>query len=480
MTDLEFVKKQIENIADKTISISESIWEFAELPYEEEKSAKLLCDALEKEGFIIETGIAGIPTAFTATYAVGTGKPVIGLLGEYDALDALSQKAGCPEHAPLKEGAPGHGCGHNLLGAGSFAAAVAVKEYLKQNEMNGTVVYFGCPAEEGAGSKQFMARAGLFDKVDFVYTWHPTDRNEVSAKGNVAIMGAAFSFNGIAAHAGGSPHLGRSALDSAELMSVGTNYLREHMIDKARIHYAYSDAGGVSPNVVQSFAKVKYEVRAPKVSQMKELFARVVNVAKGASLMTDTEMDYEITMAFSDYVPNKVLAKVASVCFDEIGPPQWDAEDEALAASFLAHYNKTTLASIREDMVREFGKNSDSTMWKSPLDKKVRLFDARNNEYDSGSTDVGDVAYATPTLSINVASACFGTVWHSWQTTAQMNSSIGNKGMLTAAKVMALACIRTAENPDIIQQARDEWMDKTGGIYNCPLPSDVTPPIGRY
>ncbi|NCB42953.1 MAG: amidohydrolase [Clostridia bacterium] len=480
MTDLEFVKKQIENIADETISISESIWEFAELPYEEERSAKLLCNALEKEGFILKTGIAGIPTAFTATYAVGTGKPVIGLLGEYDALDALSQKAGCPTREPIKDGAPGHGCGHNLLGAGSFAAAVAVKEYLKQNEMNGTVVYFGCPAEEGAGSKQFMARAGIFNDVDFVYTWHPTDRNEVSAKGSVAIMGAAFSFKGVASHAGGSPHLGRSALDSAELMSVGANYLREHMIEKARIHYAYSDAGGVSPNVVQSFAKVKYEVRAPKVSQMKELFARVVNVAKGASLMTDTEMDYEITMAFSDYVPNRVLAQVASVCFNEVGAPEWDTKDEALAASFLANYNKTTLASIREDMIAEFGKNSDSTMWKSPLDTKVRPFDARNNEYNSGSTDVGDVAYATPTLSINVASACFGTVWHSWQTTAQMNSSIGNKGMLTAAKVMALACIRTAENPDIIQQARNEWMDKTGGIYHCPLPSDVTPPIGRY
>ncbi len=480
MTDLEFVKRQIENLASKTIELSENIWNFAELPYEEEKSASVLIQALEAEGFKIETGLAGMPTAFSASFAVGTGKPVVGLLGEYDALDALSQKAACPERSPIKEGAPGHGCGHNLLGAGSFAAAVAVKEYLVQNNMNGTVVYFGCPAEEGAGAKQFMARAGIFDAVDFVYTWHPADKNEVSAKGNVAIMGAAFSFRGVASHAGGSPHLGRSALDAAELMSVGTNYLREHMIDKARIHYAYSDAGGVSPNVVQSFAKVKYEVRAPKVSQMKELFARVVNVAKGAALMTDTEMTYEITMAFSDYVPNKTLAEVASVCFAEIGAPQWDSKDQALAASFLANYNKTTLASIREDMNKEFGKNSDSTMWKSPLDTKVRTFNPSNNDYDSGSTDVGDVGYATPTLSINVATACFGTVWHSWQTTAQMNSSIGNKGMLTAAQVMALACIRTAENPDIIRQARDEWFEKTGGIYTCPLPADVNPPIGRY
>jgi aminobenzoyl-glutamate utilization protein B len=346
--------------------------------------------------------------------------------------------------------------------------------------MDGTVVYFGCPAEEGAGSKQFMARAGLFSEIDFAYTWHPADRNEVSGKGNVAIMGAAFTFKGIASHAGGSPHLGRSALDAAELMSVGSNYLREHMIDKARIHYAYSDAGGVSPNVVQSHAKVKYEERAPKVSEMNELFARVVNVANGAALMTETSVDYEITMAFSDYTPNKVLAQVASDCFEEVGPTVWDAQDQALAASFLAHYNKSTLASIRLDMVEEFGKNSDSTMWKSPLDTKFRPFDPCEKDYDSGSTDVGDVGYAVPTLNINVATACFGTVWHSWQTTAQMNSSIGEKGMLTAAKVLALSCIRTAMSPDTMKAAKQEWFEKTGGVYLCPLPDDVEPPIGKY
>jgi len=480
MNDLHFVEDQIDRLSSKTIEISRKIWQYAELPYEEFRSAELLIDALRSEGFAVKTGLAGMPTAFSASYSVGSGKPVIGLLGEYDALDALSQEAGNPERAPILEGAPGHGCGHNLLGAGSFAAAAAVKEYLIQNNMDGTVVYFGCPAEEGAGSKQFMARAGLFSEIDFAYTWHPADRNEVSGKGNVAIMGAAFTFKGIASHAGGSPHLGRSALDAAELMSVGSNYLREHMIDKARIHYAYSDAGGVSPNVVQSHAKVKYEVRAPKVSEMNELFARVVNVANGAALMTETSVDYEITMAFSDYTPNKVLAQVASDCFEEVGPTVWDAQDQALAASFLAHYNKSTLASIRLDMVEEFGKNSDSTMWKSPLDTKFRPFDPCEKDYDSGSTDVGDVGYAVPTLNINVATACFGTVWHSWQTTAQMNSSIGEKGMLTAAKVLALSCIRTAMSPDTMKAAKQEWFEKTGGVYLCPLPDDVEPPIGKY
>lgn len=480
MNDRAFVIDYIEKLAPKTVELSRKIWEYAELPYEEVKSAKLLADALEAEGFRIETGLADIPTAFSATYVIGDGKPVIGLLGEYDALDALSQEAGNPERAPIEEGAPGHGCGHNLIGAGSFAAAVAVKEYLEQTDGNGTVIYFGCPAEEGAGSKQFMARAGYFDDVDFVYSWHPGDRNIVTADCNVAIMGAAFSFEGIASHAGDAPHLGRSALDAAELTSVGANYLREHMIDKARIHYAYSDAGGVSPNVVQSTAKVKYEVRAPQVSQLKELFARVVNVAAGAALMTDTTMGYDITMAFSDYVPNHTLAEVASSCFEEIGPTQWTDEDQALAASFLAHYNKTTLATIRQDMVKEFGPNSDSTMWRAPLDTKFRPFDPRSGDYSSGSTDVGDVGYATPTLNIDVAAACFGTVWHSWQTTAQMNSSIGEKGMLTAAKVLALSCIRTVRDPGIIEAARREWKEKTGGVYVCPLPEDVVPPIGTY
>ena len=308
MTQLEQVTKLVDATEETTVRLATDIWNYAELSYAEVRSAAALCKALEDEGFVIEMNIANIPTAFTATYKCGDGGMKVGLLAEYDALDGLSQVAGQPTQEPVEAGGAGHGCGHNLLGAGCFSAAVALKNYLVENNKNGTVVFFGCPAEEGAGSKQFIARAGCFDDIDFAYTWHPGTLNEVGSKGNVAIMGANFIFDGIASHAGGAPHLGRSALDAVELMNVGVNYLREHMIDQARIHYAYSDAGGTAPNVVQSHAVIKYEVRAPKVKQMQELFTRVIDVAKGAALMTGTTMKYEITMAFSDYVPNKTLS----------------------------------------------------------------------------------------------------------------------------------------------------------------------------
>ena len=311
---IQTIKDLVSAKADTTVALAREIWGYAELSYEETKSAAALVTALKQEGFTIEEGIADIPTAFTATYQCGSGKPVVGFLAEYDALSGLSQKAGCPVQEPVREGGAGHGCGHNLLGAGCYAAAVALKDYLIKEKKDGTVIFFGCPAEEGAGSKQFIARAGYFDNVDFAYTWHPETVNEVGSRGSVAIMGANFTFDGVAAHAGGEPHLGRSALDAVELMNVGCNYLREHMIDAARIHYAYSDPGGTAPNVVQSHAVIKYEVRAPKVSQVQELFTRVVDVARGAALMTGTKMKYEITMAFSDYVPNRTLGAVVDQC----------------------------------------------------------------------------------------------------------------------------------------------------------------------
>lgn len=478
MTQLEFITKAVDEVADKTAELSCKIWELAELPYAESGSAQLLCDALAAEGFVLQRGIVDMPTAFTATW--GEGRPAVGILGEYDALYGLSQKGGSPAKQPLCEGGPGHGCGHNLLGAGSFAAAVAIKRYLQANNLPGTVVYFGCPAEEGAGSKQFIARAGYFDNIDFAYTWHPATMNEVQAKGSVAIMGANFTFSGTSSHAGGSPHLGRSALDAAELMSVGVNYLREHMIDSARVHYAYTDAGGTSPNVVQDHAVVKYEVRAPKVSQMQELFARVVNIANGAALMTETKMQYDITMAFSDYLPNKTLATVAQQCFEEVGAPAWAAEDYALATEFLRTYSKGTLKEIRDKLNEDFAPEQVDELLARPLHSEILSFNASEKTYESGSTDVGDVGYATPTLNICVATACVGNVGHTWQNTAFSNSNIGTKGMLTAAKVMALAVLRTMEQPELIAKARTELLRKNGGRYICPLPENATPPVGKY
>ena len=478
MTDIEIIKKVINEKKDLFIDASDQIYNFAELAYEEYQSSALLCKILEDEGFKVEKGLADIPTCFTGTF--GSGRPVIGILGEFDALPALSQEGGNPVHAPVCEGAPGHGCGHCLLGTGALAAAVAVKEYLKETGEEGTVIYYGCPAEEGAGSKQFMARAGLFDDCDFCYTWHPATLNDVSADSGTAIMGANFEFKGVAAHAGGSPWLGRSALDAAELMSVGCNYLREHILDGQRIHYAYSDVGGTFPNVVQAYAKVKYEVRARTVKEMKALFSRVVKVARGAAEMTETQMSYDITMAFSDFSSNSVLAKVASDCLKELGAPEWNDSDYALAKKYLRSYDKMQQEGIKASILEDLGDVDLDDLLDRPLHSYVIEYDKSKGRFMGGSSDVGDVTYATPTAEIHVATACLGNIGHTWQMAGQAGSQIGHKGMLRAGEAIALACIRTMHQPDVISAAREEYIKKSGGKYECPLPDYVMPPIGRY
>ena len=480
MSQLEEIRRLVAEKQEKTVQLAKEIWGYAELAYEEKKSSQAFITALREEGFTIEENIADIPTAFTATFVSGTGRPVVGLLAEYDALAGLSQKADQPSQEPVTPGGAGHGCGHNLLGSGCYGAAVALKDYMQKNQVDGTVIFFGCPAEEGAGSKQFIARAGYFDKVDFAYTWHPNTINEVGSKGNVAIMGANFIFDGIAAHAGEEPHLGRSALDAIELMNVGCNYLREHMIDAARIHYAYSDPGGTAPNVVQSHAVIKYEVRAPKIGQVQELFTRVVDVARGAALMTGTKMRYEVTMAFSDYVPSRTLGAVVDECLREAGAPEWTEAEYARALEFLRTYNRTTQAGIREKMRAYFPPEELDAALQRPLDSRIHPFDPLESRYTSGSTDVGDVGYATPTVMFYVATACLGNVAHSWQNTAFSCSEIGFKGMLRASEVMALSALRTMAQPELIQRARAELREKNGGSYTCPLPDYVVPPIGKY
>ncbi|MGM9641308.1 MAG: amidohydrolase [Faecousia sp.] len=473
MTELELINQAVARVAEATRALAEQIWQYAELPYEEKKSAAALTEALRREGFSVQSGVAGIPTCFVASCQVGTGGPAFGFLGEYDALSGLSQKAGQASREPVSPGGPGHGCGHNLLGAGCFAAAVAVRDCMKALGLSGKVLYYGCAGEEGAGSKQFMARAGLFDGVDFALSWHPGSLNQIPAKSNVAIFGANFIFDGVAAHAGGSPHLGRSALDAAELMNVGANYLREHMPDNARVHYAYSDPGGSAPNVVPDHTVIKYEVRAPKVEQAKELFARVVDIAKGAALMTQTRMQYEVTMAFSDYAPNRVLAAVVDKCYQALGAPRWTREDYALAADFLHTYPEATRRAAPEESL-------EPDWERSPLDGLVHPFCPQERGCVCGSTDVGDVSYATPTVMLTTATACLGNVGHSWQNTAQSCSPIGMKGMLQAARVMALSALQILQSPETIAAAKAELLSKNGGAYRCPLPDSVEPPIGRY
>ena len=477
MTELTFIRNVIETRKDRLVAASDRIHDFAELSYNEYRSMGVLTGILREEGFYVQTGLAQMPTCFTGRW--GEGKPVIGILGEFDALEQLSQVGGLPERRPVEEGAPGHGCGHCALGVGSLAAAIAVKEYLKENSLPGTVIYFGCPAEEGAGAKQFMARAGMFDEVDFVYTWHPDSVNAVRNSSCNAIMGASFTFTGRTAHAGGSPWLGRSALDAAELMSVGCNYLREHIRDGERINYAYASAGGSAPNVIPDHAKVKYEVRSPRVYQMKQLFERVVKVAEGAAHMTETRMEYEITMAFSDMQNNSVLAQIASDCLKEAGAPAWDESDYALAREFLQSYDGDAAETIREKLAAAFGEEKLEDILKRPLHDGVIEFDPRESFLEGGSTDVGDVTYTVPTCEIRVASACLGNEVHTWQTAAQSGSCLAHKGLLRAGEVIALACIRTMNSPELIEAAKEKTRIRNGGKYVCPLPDSVVPPVGR-
>jgi aminobenzoyl-glutamate utilization protein B len=263
-------------------------------------------------------------------------------------------------------------------------------------------------------------------------------------------------------------------------MSVGVNYLREHIIDGARVHYAYADAGGVAPNVVQDHSLVKYEVRSPKVSQVKALFERVVKVARGAALMTETAMEYEVTMAFSDYQPNDALAAIADGCMREVGAPGWDEEDYRLAKKFLSSYNGTTREAIRESMAETYGPGRVSELWERPLDSEIQPYVPGRKDVSGGSTDVGDVTYTVPCLNLHVATACIGNVGHTWQMTAQARSSIGRKGLLTAVKALALTALRTMDEPEAVERAKALVLARNGGKYQCPLPDDLEPPVGRY
>ena len=476
--ELKLVRDIISSRAQTLIAANDAIHDFAELSYEEIRSMETLTGILQDEGFHVETGLAKMPTCFTGTW--GKGRPVMGILGEFDALDKLSQESGNPERKPVKEGAPGHGCGHCALGTGALAAAIAVKEYLRIKNLEGTIIYFGCPAEEGAGAKQFMARAGMFDDVDFVYTWHPDTENAVRNSSSNAIMGANFAFSGKSAHAGATPWAGRSALDAAELMSVGCNYLREHIEDGERIHYAYADAGGTAPNVVQDYAKVKYEVRSPQVKKLTQLFDRVVKVAQGAALMTETTMRYEITMAFSDSRNNPVLARIASECMQEAGAPEWDEADYALAKAFLESYDDASKAGIREALIRDYGYENLEKILEKPLHAGVIPYDPSHMTQEGGSTDVGDVTYAAPTCELRIATACMGNIGHTWQMAGQAGSALAHKGLLRAGEAIALSCIRTMQRPDQIRLAREEMLRRNGGHYTCPLPDEVDPPVGRY
>ena len=324
------MKKEYE---EQLYSLLSDIWEYSETAFEEKQSCERMVRFLKEQGFEVTTPVADMDTAYVGVY--GSGKPVICFLAEYDALHGMSQEADVCAYQPKKEREQGHGCGHHLLGTGAIGAALLYRDYLKESGKAGTVILFGCPSEEKGNSKTLMARDGVFDGVDVAFTWHPSTENCVVTRSTLANVSAFFRFKGVTSHAAASPEMGRSALDAAELMSVGVNYLREHIISDARIHYAYRDVGGIAPNVVQGHSCVHYFVRAPKLWQVKEIYKRVVDVAEGAAKMTGTEMSCELYAGLSDFMPNHVVSGVLQEALEAVGAPAYDEEDFKLARAFF-------------------------------------------------------------------------------------------------------------------------------------------------
>ncbi|MBQ7903912.1 MAG: amidohydrolase [Oscillospiraceae bacterium] len=457
----------IEEKRDEYIKASDAIWSTPELYFREDKSAKVLIDFLKKEGFKVDEGVAGVRTAFVGEW--GEGEPIIGFLGEFDALPILSNEAGCAEHKEVVPGGPGHGCGHNLLGVGALAAAIAMRDFVRDNGYKCTIRYYGCPAEEDGWGKMFMARAGHFDDLAMAITWHGGAAPTISGTSSLAVISCLMTFKGKTSHAASAPHLGRSALDAAELTNVGVNYLREHIIPEARVHYAYQDVGGTAPNVVQDRAVLKYFIRAPKVVQAKEIAERVKKCAIGASIMTDTEVDVQFISGMCEVVQNDVAGELATEALYAIGKPVFDEEDYAIAKKF---YESATEAEINGFLGR-------LTTYDDPQKYKNEYLITDLAPYKriegrlGGSTDVGDVSYATPTVQIGAPTYAVGTPGHSWKITAQAACGIGHKGMLYAAKVMALTGIIALDKPEKLKEAYDEYVKLTGGKYICPVGPEV-------
>ncbi|NYJ28760.1 amidohydrolase [Allomuricauda sp. ARW1Y1] len=429
------VLKQLDAKAETYSEIAHTIWGLAEMGYLEEKSSALLQETLAAEGFSIEKGIAGIPTAFVAEY--GSGYPVIGILGEYDALPGLSQEA-VPEKKSAG-GEAGHACGHHLFGTASTAAAISVKDWMKANNIKGTIRFYGCPAEEGGSGKVYMVREGVFDDVDVALHWHPSSANAASAGAALANKSAKFRFYGISAHAAAAPQMGRSALDGVEAMNYMVNMMREHVPEDARIHYVITE-GGEAPNVVPDFAEVYYYARHNTRDVVVDIFDRMVKAAEGAALGTGTTMEYEMIGGTHELLPNLTLQKMMHDNLVKVGGVTYNEEEKAFAEKISKSLGNKTL-------------NMEMAETVQPYKETAEAF---------GSTDVGDVSYTVPTAGLGAATWVPGTPAHSWQAVAAGGMSIGSKGMMVAAKTIALTAMDIFENPKTVEAAKKELEERRG------------------
>jgi aminobenzoyl-glutamate utilization protein B len=436
---------------DETARIARTIWEYAEVGYQETKSSTLLQQTLADEGFSIDAGVAGMPTAFVASY--GSGRPVIGILAEFDALPGINQDA-TPARSPLPGKNAGHACGHNLFGAGSVGAATAVRHWLEESGTSGTIRVYGTPAEEGGSGKVYMVRAGLFEDVDIALHWHAGDRNSAEARTTLANRSAKFRFKGLSAHAAGAPEKARSALDGVEAFNHMVNLMREHVPQETRIHYVIT-SGGNAPNVVPDFAEVFFYVRHPQAQIVKEIWTRLEAAAQGAALGTGTDVEWEIIHGNHPLLINETLAKMVDEKLREVGGISYTAEEQAFAEEIFATLNHPELALGSEDEIQPY---------------KVDL--------GYGSTDVGDVSIAVPTVGLSTATWVPGTSAHSWQSTAASGMTIGFKGAQVAAKTLSLAAIELFENADLRAQARREHEERIGDDFHYEaLLGDRPPPL---
>lgn len=453
---------------DDLAALADRVWSTPETLYAERLSCAAHTETLRAKGFRVTETLAGIPTAVMGE--AGEGGPVIAILGEYDALPGLSQVAGIAEPRPVTPGGNGHGCGHNLLGAASLLAACALKDWLAATGTPGRVRYYGCPAEEGGAAKTFMVRDGAFANVAAAITWHPDGMTRVDDPPSLANTRMDFAFTGRAAHAAATPHLGRSALDAVELMSVGVNYLREHMPPGARVHYAYLDAGGTAPNVVQATAKVRYSIRALELADMLALVQRVKAIAEGAALMTGTTVTPQVFSAVSNNLVNEVMDATMHRVLEELGGVPFDAADRAYAEAIRPTLSPEDLSAPWR-AVAATPRPDPLCDWIVPL--------RPGGEQMIGSTDVADVTWACPTTEVLVATHAIGTPAHSWQITAQGKSPAAHKGMTHAAKAMSRCGQLLFSDPALLAKARAEHAERLRATpYVCPLPRDLRPPVG--
>lgn len=461
------------------IVLSDRIWEIAETRFEEHESIEVLTNYLKSIGFTVDIGVGGLPTAFIATY--GTDGPVIGILGEYDALPGLSQKPATPNREAIVDGGNGHGCGHNLLGTAGIAAVAVLKDMIAAGELRGTIRYYGCPAEEGGSGKTFMVREGVFDDVDIALTWHPNSFTGVFSYSSLANYQVYFEFEGVAAHAANAPHLGRSALDAVELMNVGVNYLREHIPTTARVHYAVTNTGGMSPNVVQSQAEVLYLIRSKTIAEVDDIYKRILKIAEGAALMTETKVTVKFDKACSNYIPNDTINKIIYDKLQSIGVPDYSHEEMAYAQQMASTISPQELQSAKEEIKQLAGAQAGQLQLEqhtSPFYGQVIPYE-KGDKTMAGSTDVADVSWVVPTAQFFTTCFVLGTPLHTWQLVSQGKTSLSHKGMLYAGKVIAATAIELFNNPDYIAQAKQELVLQTKNAYRNPIPKDVHPNMYR-